>query len=75
VIRLATAFDGNDHPGWYAVAGVVELIAGIVIVANPDIGFATLALLVGIGFIINGVGLAALGWALAGARREASRPG
>ena len=75
VIRLATAFDGNDHPGWYAVAGVVELIAAIVIVANPDIGFSTLALLVCIGFIINGVGLAALGWALAGARREASRPG
>jgi uncharacterized membrane protein HdeD (DUF308 family) len=74
VIRLATAFDGNDHPGWYAFAGVVELIAGIVIVANPDIGFATLALLVGIGFIVNGVGLAALGWALAGARGEASRP-
>ena len=74
VIRLANAFDENDHPGWYAVAGVVELIAGIVIVANPDIGFATLALLVGIGFIINGVGLAALGWGLAGARGEASRP-
>jgi uncharacterized membrane protein HdeD (DUF308 family) len=75
VIRLATAFDEYDHRGWYALAGVVELIAGIVIVANPDIGFATLALLVGIGFIINGVGLGALGWALAGARREASRPG
>jgi len=75
VIRFATAFDEYDHRGWYALAGALELIAGIVIVANPDIGFATLALLVGIGFIINGVGLAALGWALAGARREASRPG
>jgi uncharacterized membrane protein HdeD (DUF308 family) len=74
VIRLATAFDEHDHPGWYAWAGVAELIAGIVIVAVPDIGFATLALLVGIGFIVNGVGLAALGWALAGARGEASRP-
>jgi uncharacterized membrane protein HdeD (DUF308 family) len=74
VIRLATAFDEHDHPGWYAWAGAAELFAGIVIVAVPDIGFATLALLIGIGFIVNGIGLAALGWALAGARREASRP-
>jgi len=56
-------------------SGVVELIAGIVIVANPDIGYATLAILVGIGFIINGIGLGALGWGLHEARREASRPG
>ena len=75
VIRFATAFDEYDHRGWYALAGAVELIAGIVIVASPDIGFATLALLVGIGFIINGLGLAALGWGLAGARGEASRLG
>jgi uncharacterized membrane protein HdeD (DUF308 family) len=72
VIRIATAFDQYDHRGWYALAGAVELIAGIAIVANPDIGFATLAILVGIGFIINGLGLAALGWALHVARREAS---
>ena len=75
VIRLATAFDEHDHRDWYAFVGVVELIAGIVIVANPDIGYATLAILLGIGFIINGLGLTALGWALAGARREVSRPG
>jgi len=72
VIRFATAFDEYAHRGWYALAGVIELIAGIAIVANPNIGFATLAILVGIGFIINGLGLAALGWALHEARREAS---
>src|SRR6476619_6690703 len=60
VIRLATAFEQYDHRGWYLLAGVVELIAGIVIVANPDVGYATLAILVGIGFIINGLGMAAL---------------
>jgi uncharacterized membrane protein HdeD (DUF308 family) len=75
VIRFATAFDQFDHRGWYALAGAVELIAGIAIVANPNIGFATLAILVGIGFMINGLGLGALGWALHEARREASRPG
>ena len=75
VIRFATAFDEYEQRGWYALAGAVELIAGIVIVANPDIGFATLAILVGIGFIMNGLGLATLGWGLHEARREASRPG
>ena len=70
VIRFVTAFDEYDHRGWYALAGVVELIAGIAIVANPNIGFATLAILVGIGFIINGLGLGALGWALHEVRRS-----
>ena len=38
------------------------------------IGFATLAILAGIGFIVNGVGLVVLGWGLRGLRREASSP-
>jgi len=71
VIRLATAFDEHAHRDWYAFVGVLELIPGIVIVANPDIGFTTLAILLGIGFIINGVGLIVLGWRLQGARQEA----
>ncbi len=74
VIRFVTAFDEPDHRGWHAFAGVLELIAGIVIVSSPDIGFATLAILVGIGFILNGIGLTALGWAMHGVRRDAARP-
>jgi uncharacterized membrane protein HdeD (DUF308 family) len=72
VIRFATAFDEYDNRGWYALAGILELIAGIVIVATPDIGFATLALLVGFGFILNGIGMVVLGWGLHQARRETS---
>lgn len=75
VIRFATAFDELDHRGRYALAGAIELIAGIVIVANPDIGLTTLSILVGIAFIFNGVGLAVLGWGLHEARQEAFRPG
>jgi uncharacterized membrane protein HdeD (DUF308 family) len=74
VIRLATAFDEYEHRGWHLFAGALELIAGIVIVANPNIGFATLAILAGIGFIVNGVGLVVLGWGLHGLRREVSSP-
>jgi len=64
VIRVATAFDEYDHRGWHALAGIVELLAGVVIVANPDIGYTTLAILVGISFILNGLSMAALGWGL-----------
>ena len=74
VIRFATAFDEYAHRGRYALAGAVELIAGIVIVANPDIGLTTLSILVGIAFILNGLGVAVLGWGLHEARREAVRP-
>ena len=61
--------------GWHTFVGIVELIAGIAIVANPNIGFATLAILVGIGFILNGIGMAALGWGMREARQEGSSPG
>ncbi|HKZ15063.1 MAG TPA: HdeD family acid-resistance protein [Solirubrobacterales bacterium] len=64
VIRFATAFDEPEHRGWYALLGLVEMVAGIVIVANPDIGYATLAVLVGIGFILNGIATAILGWGM-----------
>ena len=71
VIRLAIAFEEYEHRGWHAFAGAVALLAGIVIVAVPSIGFATLAVLVGIGFILNGLGLAVLGWGLRGLRDPA----
>jgi hypothetical protein len=45
-----------------------------VIVANPNIGYATLAILVGFGFILNGFGLTALGWGMREVRREVSIP-
>lgn len=70
VIRFVTAFEEYEHRGWYALVGILELIAGIVIVSSPDIGYTTLAILVGIGFILNGFGMIALGWGLQGAQRE-----
>jgi uncharacterized membrane protein HdeD (DUF308 family) len=70
VIRLATAGEDSARRGWHALAGGLELIAGIVIVANPEIGFVTLALLTGIGFILNGLGVSALGWSMREVERE-----
>jgi uncharacterized membrane protein HdeD (DUF308 family) len=74
VIRFVTAFEEYEQRGWHALVGLVELIAGIVIVANPSIGYTTLALLVGLAFILNGLATAALGWGLHEVREDASKP-
>jgi len=74
VVRFATAFEEYENRAWHALAGIVEVIAGVVIVANPDIGFGTLALLVGFGFILNGIGMLALGWSVHLLRREVAAP-
>ncbi len=74
-LRLVLAFEIEDgRRGWHMVVAVVEIIAGIVIVASPGIGFATLALLVGFAFIVNGASMLLLGLAMHTASREAGRP-
>jgi uncharacterized membrane protein HdeD (DUF308 family) len=73
LIRIIAAFETAAHRGWSVTVGAIELIAGAVIVADPNIGFATLALLAGIAFIANGLGTLALGWAMYAVHHEASR--
>jgi uncharacterized membrane protein HdeD (DUF308 family) len=51
---LARAMDEPDHKVISAILGVVGIAAGVVIVSNPDIGLATLALIAGIGLIVRG---------------------
>jgi uncharacterized membrane protein HdeD (DUF308 family) len=69
-IRLVLVFSAGGHRVWRAVVAIVELVAGIVIVSSPGIGITTLAILVGIALIVNGVALAAAGFVLHGAREE-----
>ena len=73
VVRLVVAFEDPGRGAWSFVVAALEIIAGVVIVASPDIGFATLALLVGIAFILNGAALLGLGSALHNLRRQAAR--
>jgi uncharacterized membrane protein HdeD (DUF308 family) len=73
-VRLVAAFERPDHRAWNVFAASVEIVAGIVIVASPDIGFATLALLAGIAFIFNGMGLFSAGWAMREIRHEVAAP-
>jgi uncharacterized membrane protein HdeD (DUF308 family) len=73
VVRLVGAFE-REHRVWNVVVALIEIAGGIVIVASPPIGLATLALLVGISFIANGVATFALGWLMHTLRRDATGP-
>lgn len=64
VARFVLAFDAQDHRLWRMVAALVLAIAGIAIVASPDIGYATLAVIAGIDFICYGFAMIAGGWTL-----------
>lgn len=69
-LRLVLSFDAPAHRGWRALVGAIELIAGIVIVASPGIGLTTLAILIGVSLIVNGIGCAVLGGMLHSAGSE-----
>jgi uncharacterized membrane protein HdeD (DUF308 family) len=71
LIRLISTFSATGRRIWSFLLAAVEIIAGIVIVSSPDIGVATLALLVGISFIVRGFGLCQIGWVLHAVGREA----
>ena len=53
---------------------VVEVVAGIAIIASAHIGFAILALLVGFAFIVNGVSMFLLGIAMHTVKRDTVEP-
>lgn len=63
-VRFVLSFETEGHRVWSLVVAAVEVVAGIVIIANPHIGFATLALLVGLAFIVSGVSMLLLGIAM-----------
>jgi uncharacterized membrane protein HdeD (DUF308 family) len=61
VIRLLRTL--ADHGSvWSALLAVLEVVAGVVIVSRPGIGVTTLALLVGIAWIVRGFTMVAIGW-------------
>jgi uncharacterized membrane protein HdeD (DUF308 family) len=67
-VRAMAAFEVREHRGWNLLLAAFEVIAGIVIVSSPDIGVATLAVLVGISFIVRGLGMCMVAWALHSAK-------
>jgi uncharacterized membrane protein HdeD (DUF308 family) len=73
VVRFITAFASPENRAWRIGVAVVLVVFGVVIVASPHIGYATLALIAGICFICYGIGMLGVGWVMRAVRHEAHR--
>ena len=74
IVRAMRAFDVSEHRGWNLLLAALEVVAGIIIVSSPDIGVATLAILVGISFIARGITMCMVAWMLRSAGRALDVP-
>jgi uncharacterized membrane protein HdeD (DUF308 family) len=74
VVRFVASFETSEHRTWNICLALVEVAAGVIILGDPQIGYATLALLIGLGFIARGAMIFAFGWALHEARRSEAPP-
>jgi uncharacterized membrane protein HdeD (DUF308 family) len=72
VVRLVRAVVEWIRPVLRVAIAVLEILIGVAVVSDPHIGYATLAVLVGIWLILNGVALVALGLVLRNATRTAN---
>ncbi len=72
-VRFVQAFGAENHRLWRLLVAVIEVIAGIVIISTPHIGFATLALLIGLTFIVNGVTMFLVGIAVRAVGKESAQ--
>jgi uncharacterized membrane protein HdeD (DUF308 family) len=55
VMQLARGIAMSEGRTWNLVMGVIGFVAGIIILAQPEIGLDTLVWIVGIGLILQGV--------------------
>jgi uncharacterized membrane protein HdeD (DUF308 family) len=68
LVRFISAFESPEHRLWRIGVALVLAIFGIVIVSSAHIGYATLALITGLGLICYGIGMLALAWVMHAAR-------
>ena len=64
IVRLVVALGSPEARGGNIVTAILDLIAGVVILSWPDLGLATLAVIIGIVLILRGVFFIASGWQL-----------
>lgn len=69
-VRLYAAAYAAEGRAWLVLWGVVELAAGVLIVAWPQFGVATLAVVLGIVLLVDGVVTCILAFALHSAAHE-----
>lgn len=64
VVRVVSAFASREARGGNLLIALVDLTAGAVILAWPDLGLATFAVIIGIVLIVRGLLFIAAGWQL-----------
>lgn len=73
IMRLFAAVYAVQGRGWLILWGMVDFAAGVVIVAWPQFGVATLAVVIAIVLLARGVVMCALAFALRSAGHELQR--
>ena len=64
IVRFVVALASPEARGGNIVTAILDLIAGILILSWPDLGLATLAVIIGIVLILRGVFFIVSGWQL-----------
>ena len=64
IVRFVVALASPEARGGNIVTAILDLIAGIVILSWPDLGLATLAVIIGIVLILRGLFFIGAGWQL-----------
>ena len=70
VMQLARGISMSEGRTWNLVLGAIGLLAGIIILAQPEIGLVTLVWIVGFGLIFQGLVEIMAGWGIRRLRRE-----
>lgn len=70
VLRLVGSIALGRHLLLRIAVSLLEIVIGIVIVADPHIGYATLAVLLGIWLILNGIATIIVAFAIRAAKSE-----
>ncbi|MBV8990665.1 MAG: DUF308 domain-containing protein [Solirubrobacterales bacterium] len=73
MVHIVWWFDARRNRAWIALVAFTEVVAGIVVVASPKIDTDTLALLVGLSFLVRGLVLCLVAFML-GAHKRAEAP-
>ena len=67
-LRLLRAFAFGGHVVLRVLIALLEIVVGVIVVSDPHIGYATLAILLGIWLIVNGLAWIGLGIVVRAAR-------
>lgn len=68
VVRLLWAIAVGQHVVLRVLIALLEIVVGVIVVSDPHIGYATLAILIGIWLIVNGLAWIGLGFVVRAAR-------